>query len=49
MIGPDDFVSLAEETGLIIPLGYEVLRHSARRMPGRSKRQFPDSTASTSG
>ncbi|MCK7458191.1 EAL domain-containing protein [Idiomarina aminovorans] len=32
MISPADFIPLAEETGLIIPLGEEVLRQSCRDM-----------------
>jgi predicted signal transduction protein with EAL and GGDEF domain len=39
--GPDDFVSLAEETGLIIPLGYEVLA-IALEQAGQLEAQFPD-------
>ena len=41
LTGPDDFVSLAEETGLIIPLGYEVLA-TALEHAGRLEAQFPD-------
>ncbi len=40
VIGPDDFVPLAEETGLIIPLGYEVLA-TALELGGRLERQHP--------
>jgi len=41
IIGPDDFVPLAEETGLIIPLGYEVLA-SSLALAGQLEADFPE-------
>ncbi len=41
MIGPDQFIAVAEETGAILPLGYWVLREAARKL-GEWTRALPD-------
>ena len=40
-VGPDQFISVAEETGAILPLGRWVLREAARKL-GQWNRKLPD-------
>jgi EAL domain-containing protein (putative c-di-GMP-specific phosphodiesterase class I) len=35
LVPPADFIALAEDTGLIVPLGWRVLEHSLRRLAAR--------------
>ncbi|MDP2959151.1 MAG: EAL domain-containing protein [Longimicrobiales bacterium] len=41
VVGPDQFISVAEETGAILPLGRWVLREAARKL-GQWTRKLPD-------
>lgn len=36
LVGPGDFIGVAEETGLVVPLGAEVLRTSCRDLESLS-------------
>jgi diguanylate cyclase (GGDEF)-like protein len=45
VLGPEQFVPLAEETGLIIPIGHHVLRHVLHRLP-QWRQQAPKLTVS---
>ena len=40
LVSPADFIPLAEETGIIIPIGQWVLREACRQM-GEWKRKYP--------
>lgn len=48
LVSPCDFIPLAEETGLIIPIGRWVLEESCRQMRLWEKELFSDSTLSIS-
>jgi diguanylate cyclase (GGDEF)-like protein/PAS domain S-box-containing protein len=43
LLGPDEFVSVAEESGLVVPMGEQVLEQACRRAV-EWQRQFPRST-----
>lgn len=42
LVSPDDFISLAEETGLILPLGLNVLREACRQLRKWHEHSFSD-------
>ncbi|MBO3276151.1 bifunctional diguanylate cyclase/phosphodiesterase [Pseudomonas sp. Milli4] len=42
LLGPDDFIPLAEESGLIVPLGYWVISRALRDMQWLRKRGLPE-------
>jgi diguanylate cyclase (GGDEF)-like protein len=45
LVVPDDFLALAEETGLIVPIGHEVIRQALRQLPAW-RRQVSELTVS---
>jgi EAL domain-containing protein (putative c-di-GMP-specific phosphodiesterase class I) len=48
LLGPSEFLSVAEETGLIVPLGLWVLEHSCGHLAGWQKRTSPEPPLSLS-
>jgi diguanylate cyclase (GGDEF)-like protein len=42
VINPDDFIQVAEDTGLILPMGEFVLREACRQARAWQKKEYPD-------